>query len=53
MFDESRKVGGLSFDPNRDLAEQVSAIVDVLCKKLEEERQIESRIAKETGLLDF
>lgn len=38
MFDESRKVGGLTFNRDASLFDQVSAIVDTLVDKLEEHR---------------
>lgn len=43
LFDESRRVGGMSFDPPGDLMSQVSAIVSTLAAKLEEERQTEAK----------
>ena len=45
MFDESRKVGGMSFNPSGEFASQVATIVDALAKKLEEERQAEAASA--------
>ena len=42
LFDESRRVGGMTFDPTGDLNTQVKMIADALAKKLEEERQIEA-----------
>lgn len=39
MFDETRKYGGLGYDVDGDLQEQVTAIVASLSRKLEEERQ--------------
>lgn len=41
IFDESRRVGGLVFDPSQDLEAQVTGIVETLSAKLEEERQTE------------
>ena len=38
MFDESRKVGGITFDPAQDLAEQADAISVALSKMMEEVR---------------
>lgn len=38
MFDESRKVGGITFDPAQDLAEQASAIASALSQMMEELR---------------
>ena len=43
LFDETRKVGGMSFDPNANLASQAQMIVETLAARLEEERQAESR----------
>ncbi len=43
MFDETKKVGGQTFDPNGDCGKQVSALVDVLSKQLEELRRNEAR----------
>lgn len=42
IFDESRRVGGMTFDPSGDFSNQVLAIVDALSSKLEEVRQIEA-----------
>jgi hypothetical protein len=36
MFDESRKVGGLTFDPAKDITPQIAEIVEILLKKLGE-----------------
>jgi hypothetical protein len=47
MFDESRKYGGLSFDPEGDLSIQVEAIAGVLAQKMEDERAIDA--TKESG----
>lgn len=38
MFDESRRVGGLSYDPAKEMEPQLGEIVDVLLRKLAEER---------------
>lgn len=43
LFEESRKVGGMTFDPSSDFAEQVTNIVDALARKLEEEREVEAK----------
>lgn len=43
LFDESRKVGGMSFDPNGNFVDQLQSIVAAVSKKLEEERQVEAR----------
>lgn len=45
VFDESRRVGGMTFDPSSDLEDQLMAIVDALARKLEDERQVEARNA--------
>lgn len=39
IFDESRRFGGLTFDPTLDLTEQARAICDALCLKIEEEKK--------------
>jgi hypothetical protein len=41
MFDESRRYGGMSFDPSADFQTQVQDICDALCAKLAEERRTE------------
>ena len=38
LFDETQKLGGLSFDPTKDLDEQTKEITDVIVKKLSEHR---------------
>jgi hypothetical protein len=43
MFDETRRVGGLSFNPQDDFAKQVKRIAEILAAKLRDERQIEAR----------
>jgi hypothetical protein len=40
MFDESRKVGGLTFDTKEDLKTQAASIADILARMLEEDRQV-------------
>lgn len=47
MFDESRRVGGLTFDSSKDLTKQVAGIVDVLASRLEEDRQRERAASEE------
>jgi hypothetical protein len=42
LFDESRRHGGMSFDPAGDLQGQVKSIADILSKRLEEERSAEA-----------
>jgi len=41
LFDETRTVGGMVFDPAKDLPTQVREMADTLCRRLEEERQCE------------
>jgi hypothetical protein len=50
MFDESRKYGGMTFDPAGDLVSQVRGIADALSKKLEEERASECASDGETAI---
>jgi hypothetical protein len=38
MFDETRKIGGLSFDPSGDIRQQLTDIVGMLLKKLSDSR---------------
>lgn len=38
IFDESRQVGGIDFDRQKDVAVQIAAIVDTLVRKLSEHR---------------
>lgn len=49
IFDESRKYGGMSFDPSGDLAQQAHEICDVLCAKLTEERRTEEAASSTEG----
>lgn len=49
MFDETRRVGGMTFDPNGDFGEQVEQIVGTLASKLEEVRQQEAAAAESTA----
>lgn len=49
LFDETRRVGGLSFEPSGDVSSQVRAIVDALSKKLEDERRVEADNADAVG----
>ena len=46
MFDESRKYGGMTFDPSKDLKAQLNGIVEALAKKLEDERLVEAKESK-------
>jgi hypothetical protein len=39
FFDETKRVGGLTFDPSKDLASQAREITKAICLKLEEQRQ--------------
>jgi hypothetical protein len=43
MFDETKKIGGQTFDVSGDWALQVSGLVNVFAKQLEEVRQTEAR----------
>lgn len=47
MFDASRRVGGMTFDPSSDFATQLNRIVEALARKLEEERQVEAKDAED------
>ena len=47
LFDESRRVGGMTYDSSGDLILQATTIVDALSAKLEEARQSQSLAAKE------
>jgi len=49
LFDESRRVGGMTFDPAGDFDSQIQAIVASLSAKLEEERQRETIAADTFG----
>ncbi len=44
MFDESRRVGGMVYDPSGDLTKQVQMLVSELSRKLEDERQAEAAV---------
>jgi hypothetical protein len=50
LFDESRRVGGLSFDPEQPVSVQLPDIVASLCKKLEEVRQGEAKDSEQQML---
>ena len=43
LFDETQKLGGLSFDPEKSLDEQAEEIVEVLIEKLSETRSKEKK----------
>lgn len=43
LFDNTRKVGGMVFNPANDLSAQVEEFASTLAAKLEEERQVESK----------
>lgn len=45
MFDESRKYGGLTYDPSES-TDQVGMICDMLCAKLAEERRAEESVSQ-------
>jgi hypothetical protein len=44
VFDESRRYGGLTFDPSGDFETQVESIVATLCDKLAEDRSSEVNV---------
>jgi hypothetical protein len=44
LFDETTRIGGISYDSELDVESQASEIVDVLIKKLRDERLAESAI---------
>lgn len=46
LFDETRNVGGLTFDPSLDFEQEFLHIVEVLAHKLEEERITEKKQAQ-------
>lgn len=46
MFDESGRVGGMTFDPKEDVVAQVQKIVATLSAKLEEQRQVDANNAE-------
>lgn len=48
IFDESRRVGGMTFDPSVEMATQIQILVGTLCAKLEEDRQTQKRHAEDT-----
>jgi hypothetical protein len=45
VFDETRRLGGMVFDPTKDRAAQVHEVVEVLCARLAEQRQSDARDA--------
>lgn len=45
VFDESRRYGGLTFDPDQDLTEQAHSICEALCSKLAEEKRVDETSA--------
>jgi len=47
VFDESKTVGGITFDPSGEIEMQIHLIVDMLAKKLEEERGLENQIQED------
>lgn len=49
-FDESRRVGGMTFDPNGNFSDQLNTIVETISKKLAEARQIEAKDAEQQSL---
>lgn len=52
VFDETGRVGGMSYDPQGSFETQVQSIVETLATKLEEERQVETEnLTKDTAEL--
>lgn len=47
LFDKSRRVGGMTFDPTGDVSTQTQQIVEALSAKLAEARQAEAWVANE------
>jgi hypothetical protein len=47
MFDETARVGGMTFDTNGDFEGQISAICAALIKRVGEERSEEERATDE------
>lgn len=47
FFSEERKYGGLAFDPAGDQTAQLQAIADILCDRLEEDREKADEESKE------
>jgi hypothetical protein len=43
MFDESSRVGGITFDPTGDINAQVQRIAELLSRKIEEKRAARPR----------
>lgn len=50
MFDETKKVGGQTFDPNKDSQAQISELVNVFAKQLEEVRRTEITSTNEENI---
>jgi hypothetical protein len=43
LFDETQKLGGLSFDPTKDLETQATEITDIIIEKLSDHRNKEKK----------
>ncbi|WP_179333621.1 TIR domain-containing protein [Winogradskyella costae] len=43
LFDETQKLGGLSFDPSKDMDKQATEIVDIIIEKLSDHRTKEKK----------
>jgi hypothetical protein len=43
MFDETRKIGGMMYNPQNDFTVEVQNITETLAAKLQEERQVEAK----------
>jgi hypothetical protein len=52
LLDETRKYGGLTFDPNQDLAKQAADIAEVLARKLAEHRTLDRNASGDEGQLN-
>ena len=46
LFDETRKVGGLTFDPSADISSQAAHLIATLAQALEEDRRADSTAAQ-------
>ena len=51
FFTEDAKYGGVAFDPNLNLDEQVSVIVEILCKRIIEDRAANRAAMKEDAAI--
>lgn len=48
-FSDEQKYGGIPFDPSRVVEEQLAEIADILCRRLEEDRETAAAAAKQEG----